>query len=370
MSFLELPLVVHDDRQILHVDMDAFYASVEERDHPAYRQKALVVAPDPRQHNGHGVITTANYQARKYGVGSGMPAIKALEQIPAAKLLFKPPDFSLYRQVSEQVHEIFNQVTPIWEPVALDEAYLDVTQNNLGQADPVQLGLLIQRTVLRKLQLTCSIGVSYNMFLAKMASNYAKPFGLTVVPSNQASQFLAPLPVARLHGIGKKMQEQLADLNLKTVRDLQSLSLDFLVQHWGSVGYSLYQRIRGVDNRPVQAQRTRKSIGKERTFNRPVFAEGEIQKILQELADQVAEVLQNKHLHGKTVILKVRTVEFVTWTRRQTQTKFLQTAPAILAVVQEILQTLDLREQPLRLLGITVTNLQPQSFTEINLFEE
>ncbi|AXX65599.1 DNA polymerase IV [Bombilactobacillus bombi] len=368
MSFLELPEIINDSRQIIHVDMDAFYASVEEREHPQYRQKALVIAPDPRQHNGHGVITTANYRARQYGVGSAMPAIKAVELIPFSELLFTSPNFTLYRQVSNQIHQIFTQVTDTWEPVALDEAYLDVTANKLHLNDPIQIALIIQRTIKRHLHLTCSVGISYNKFLAKMASDYAKPFGRTVVTSAQARNFLAPLPISKFHGIGHATQEKLNRLGLQIGRDLQQTSFDFLTRKFGKTGFMIYQRARGIDNEPVKAQRQSKSIGREQTFNRPVFNDQQAQKIFQKMAQQVAKNLQQKHLIGQTVVIKVRTVEFVTYTRRRTLAQATSDADVIFQTSQELFALLNLQTQPLRLIGVTMTNLREQSFEEIELF--
>lgn len=368
MSFLELPDIIHDERKIIHVDMDAFYASVEQREHPEYRQKALVIAADPREHNGHGVITTANYRARKYGVGSAMPAIKAVEKIPQSELVFTPPNFKLYRQVSAQIHQIFTQVTDVWEPVALDEAYLDVTSNKLQLVDVIQVALIIQRTIRRQLDLTCSVGISYNKFLAKMASDYAKPFGRTVVTSAQARNFLAPLPISKFHGIGKATQVKMQQLGLQFGRDIQQTSFDFLTKKLGKIGFLLYQRARGIDNQPVKAHRQSKSIGREQTFNRPIFNDQETRQIFQTMARQVAHTLEQKRLVGYTVVIKVRTVEFVTYTRRQTLRKATNDAELIFQTSWDLLQALNLQTQPLRLLGITMTNLREQNFIEIELF--
>lgn len=367
-DFLELPIVINDQRQILHVDMDAFYASVEEREHPAYRHKALVIARDPRLHNGHGVITTANYQARKFGVHSAMPAIKALELIPAEQLQFTDPNFKLYRQVSQQIHQIFAKITTVWEPVAFDEAYLDITHNRLQMKDPIEVAALIQHTIKNSLQLTCSVGISYNKFLAKMASDYAKPFGRTVISSNQALNFLAQMPIAKLHGIGKATQAKLAQAGLTTGKQLQQVSVTFLTQLLGKTGFLLYQRIHGIDDRQVSAQRLHKSIGNERSFDRPIFNDQDINDVLKEQAESVAQTLQQKQLHGQTIVLKVRTMAFVTYTRRKTLTNWTNNSQLIYQTSQELLATLALKNQPLRLLGITVTNLMPQNFEEIELF--
>lgn len=368
MSFLELPNIVQDERKIIHVDMDAFYASIEEREHPEYKKKALVIAHNPLKHNGHGVITTANYRARKYGVGSAMPAMRAVEQIPKDELVFIDPDFELFRSVSDQIHQIFTGVTDQWEPIALDEAYLDVTTNKLNIDDPVLLALKIQRKIKRELHLTCSVGVSYNMFLAKMASDYAKPFGRTVVTSDQAMNFLARMPIKKFHGIGKTTQKKLQAMKIETGQDLQGCSLVILTKRFGKLGYAIYQRSRGIDNRPVEGKRVSKSIGKERTFNRPVFNDQEIKDIFHNLSKMVAQSLQRKRLHGQTVVVKVRTTDFQTFTRRKTLSSYTMDSNLIEQTSEELFDQLALKSEPLRLLGVTVTNLVTQNFEELNLF--
>ena len=369
MSFLELPQVVHDQRQIIHVDMDAFYASVEQRQHPEYRHKALVIAYDPRKYNGHGVVTTANYEARKYGIHSAMPTFQVLDKVPADKLVFVPPNFSLYRQVSQQIHAIFNTVTPLWEPVALDEAYLDVTDQLTTPQAVVPLALKIQRTIKQQLNLTCSVGISYNKFLAKMASDYAKPFGRTVVSSQQALAFLAPLPLKKFHGIGQATQQRLAKLGMQTGADLQRVSWDFLTQKFKKTGYLLYQRGRGIDDSRVRAQRLSKSIGKEQTFYRPIFNDQTVTRILHELAAAVAQEAQTKKLRGRTVVIKVRTAaNFETYTRRQTLERATNDETTIFQASSQLFTALQVTTDPLRLLGITLTNLVENRFEEISLF--
>ncbi|MCG4281915.1 DNA polymerase IV, partial [Lacticaseibacillus saniviri] len=264
MALFDLPLPNDTSRKIIHVDMDAFYASIEERDHPAYKSKALVIAHDPRQTGGKGVITTANYIARQYGVNSAMPSNQALKLIPKQLLVFKDPDFTKYRAVSAQIHTIFHQVTDLVEPVAFDEAYLDVTANH-HFSSTIQLALWLQQQISAQTHLTSSIGISYNKFLAKQASDYNKPAGRTVVMPEQALLFLDQLPIGQFRGVGKKTLPKLTDLGVTDGKTLRQLNQQTLIDLFGKMGFLLYQHARGVDNRPV-AVRDAKSIGKERTY--------------------------------------------------------------------------------------------------------
>ena len=188
--------------------MDAFFASVEEREHPEYKKKCLIVAQDPRKHHHHGVVTTANYNARKYGAHSAMPAQQAVDLIPKEKLVITPPNFELYRSVSNQIHDIFADVTDNYQSVALDEAYLDVTKNKLNETNTIKIANYIQQRIVKETNLTCSVGISYNKFLAKMASDYRKPFGRTIILGKYAKEFLKPIPIEKFNGIGKAMQDR------------------------------------------------------------------------------------------------------------------------------------------------------------------
>ena len=356
-------------RRIIHLDMDAFYASVEMRDHPEYRKKALVIAHDPREHNGHGVITTANYVARKYGVGSAMPAVKAVQKVPADKLVFLPPDFEKYRSVSAQVHEIMHEVTDKIQSVSLDEAYLDVTQNKLGDYSTIQLGNYMQQKIYKETGLTCSYGASYNKFLAKMGSEYAKPFGKTLILPEEAKNFLASQDISKFHGVGKKTQLILRELGINTGADLQAKSVKYLIDHFKKMGYVMAMHSRGIDLSPVEWQRQRKSIGKERTFEPSVFEEQKALTLLRGYSSDIANILMTQNVKTKCVVLKIRNTDFYTITRRRMLKSSTRDAHEIYQEAKDLFEELpEFLERGIRLLGVSVTSLEQEKYQETNLF--
>ncbi len=356
-------------RRIIHLDMDAFYASVEMRDHPEYRKKALVIAHDPREHNGHGVITTANYVARKYGVGSAMPAIKAVQKVPADKLVFLPPDFEKYRSVSAQVHEIMHEVTDKIQSVSLDEAYLDVTQNKLGDYSTIQLGNYMQQKIYKETGLTCSYGASYNKFLAKMGSEYAKPFGKTLILPEEAKDFLARQDISKFHGVGKKTQLILRELGINTGADLQAKSVKYLIDHFKKMGYVMAMHSRGIDLSPVEWQRQRKSIGKERTFEPSVFEEQKALTLLRGYSSDIANILMTQNVKTKCIVLKIRDTDFYTVTRRRMLKSSTRDAHEIYQEAKDLFEELpEFLEKGIRLLGVSVTSLEQEKYQETNLF--
>lgn len=356
-------------RRILHLDMDAFYASVELRDHPELKNKAVVIAHDPRKFNGHGVITTANYLARKYGVGSAMPAIKAVQQVPANLLVFVEPNFEKYRAVSAIVHEIMHEVTDQVESVALDEAYMDISQNKMGEYSSIKLGNYLQQKIYQKTQLTSSYGISYNKFLAKMGSEYAKPFGKTIILPDEALAFLAKQDIKKFPGIGKKMQVKLKQMGIYTGADLQNRSPEFLIKNFKKWGYMIAMRSRGIDLNPVVANRQRKSIGKERTFEPSLFDRQQALTWLRKYSGLVSESLIKHNLKTDCIVLKIRDTNFNTVTRRKMLNKKTQDGQIIYQEARELFQKLpEFLEVGIRLLGVSATNLEEKSFEEINLF--
>ncbi len=353
-------------RHILHVDMDAFYASIEERQDPRLKRLPLIVAKDPKRTGGRGVVTTANYVARKYGVHSAMSVQKALELCPQA--VFRFSGFKLYRQVSAQIHQIFHEYTDIIEYVALDEAYLDVTNNKRHLDDPVQLGRMIQAEVLHRTSLTCSVGISYNKFLAKEASDYAKPFGITIIQPKDALTFLAKLPIEKFRGVGKKTVPKMHSLNINNGSDLLKWSQMDLIKQFGKFGYVLYERARGVDNRPVEYQRVRKSIGKERTFGPEITNQTQVDSELMKIAELVAAEMAKKKKHGKTLVLKVRYKDFSTFTKRTTFDNFIRNDPNdYFSLAGDLLAEMPDIKSGVRLLGITLTNLADLNYENIVL---
>lgn len=366
-ELFKIPLENDTSRKIIHIDMDAFYASIEEREQPDLRQKPLVIARNPSDTGGKGVVTTANYVARQYGVHSAMSAQKAAELIPNHQAVFKAPNFPLYQSVSEQIHTIFHTVTDKIEPIAFDEAYLDVTENKLGLAHTIDVVAYIQKEILKETQLVSSAGISYNKFLAKMASDYRKPAGRTLVLPEQAIAFLSRLPIEKFRGVGKKTAPRMQELGILTGADLLEQSEMMLMQNFGKLGYGLYRHVRGIDNRPVAYQRERKSIGNENTYGQPLISEEQVQVELKKLAIELERRLRKNQKHGLTVVLKVRNRQFETMTKRKTFNEYVGKAAELEAIAWKIWQTIGHAEDGVRLIGITVTNLAPQTFENITL---
>lgn len=354
------------ERKIIHVDMDSFYASIEMRDNPAYRDVALVIARDPRHNGGKGVVATANYVARQYGINSAMSCAQALKLCPQA--VFKRPDFEKYRQVSAQIHEIFQQYTDVIEPIALDEAYLDVTVNKLNEGSAIRLAHALQQQIYAKTQLTCSVGVSYNKFLAKLASEYCKPMGFTLVRQADAQAFLWSLPIQAFRGVGKKTLVKMHELGIFTGQDLAACSQEKLQQSFGKMGLIFYQRVRGQDLRPVQATRKRKSLGKERTFDVALCTQEQVEEQLKQLAQKVAQQMQEKQQQGQTLVLKVRNSQYQTVTKRLTKRDFFENdAASLLFYGLQLFEQIQTEVIDVRLLGLTLTNLDELKYQNIVL---
>ena len=364
-SELRFPLKKDTSRKIIHIDMDAFFASVEERDHPELVGKPLVIARHPSDTGGKGVVTTANYEARKYGIHSAMSALKAYELCPHA--IFKAGDHQKYSAVSKEIREIFRRYTDIIEPVSIDEAYLDVTTNKIGSTSAIKIAKLIQRDIWQELQLTCSAGVSYNKFLAKLASDFEKPKGLTVVLPEQAEEFLKALAIEEFHGVGKKTVPKMHDLGIFTGADLYEKDEMELIRHFGKMGYSLYRKVRGIHDSPVNTTRDRKSVGKEHTYGTPLATEEQVTTQLRQLSELVEASLKREQKHGKTIVLKVRYTDYTTVTKRQTLPEYIAKKEELFYQANLIWEDVLGLEKGIRLLGITLTNLDPMTYENITL---
>lgn len=352
-------------RKIIHIDMDAFYASVEVRENPELKGKPVIIARHPKDNGGRGVVATASYEARKYGIHSAMSAQKAYELCP--KGIFVPANFSLYREISSHIREIFARYTDLIQPLSLDEAYLDVTENKQQKKSATLIAHEIQRQIYDETGLTCSAGVSYNKFLAKLASDFKKPSGITVVPPEDSHYFLMDLPIEDFYGVGKKSVEKMHDWGIYKGKDLYEKSEFELVQRFGKFGHSLYRKVRGIDNSPVKVDRDRKSVGKESTFLEDLKTEEEITQALRQLANKVQESLKRNQKHGKTVVLKMRYGDFDTQTRRRTFPYYIQDAEELFQIAMEIWEEEGEVSRGVRLLGITVTTLDPLLFENIPL---
>ncbi|WP_059105012.1 DNA polymerase IV [Shouchella shacheensis] len=364
---LQLPEPYKDtSRKIIHIDMDAFFSSVEERDNPSLKGKPVIIAKHPRKTGGKGIVSTANYEARKFGVHSAMSAYKAYELCPDG--IFIDGNYEAYREASLHIREIMQRYTTLVEPMSIDEAYLDVTKNKKDVPSATILARQIQRDIWKETQLTSSAGVSYNRFIAKIASDINKPAGITVIPPDQAVEFLRQLPIEKFHGIGPKTAEKMHRLRIFTGEDLYQMEQLDLISHFGRAGISYYKRVRGIDNKPLCMKRERKSVGKERTYFNGLTTNSEVVDELREIARNVVASLNRVQKHGKTVVLKVRYRSFETVTKRISVPHYVEDAEDILGQAVELWEEMGTIEKGVRLLGITITNLDPIEHQPIPLF--
>ena len=350
---LIFPLMNDLSRKIIHIDMDAFFAAVEIRDNPKLKGKPVVIGSDPRKTGGRGVVSTCSYEARTFGIHSAMSSKEAYERCPQA--VFISGNYEKYTAVGQQIRAIFKRYTDKIEPMSIDEAYLDVTENKLGIKSAVKIARLIQQDIWQELHLTASAGVSYNKFLAKMASDYQKPRGLTVILPEEAENFLKQMDIAKFHGVGKKTVEKLHQMGVFTGADLIEISEIALIDRFGRLGFDLYRKARGIDNSPVKSDRIRKSIGKEKTYSKILSLEEDIKKELTILSEKVALSLQKYEKSGKIVILKIRYADFSTLTKRKTLDQQTQDSDQIAQCIIQLYETLSDKDKGVRLLGVTVT---------------
>jgi DNA polymerase-4 len=339
-------------RAILHLDLDAFYASIEQRDHPEYRGKPVIVGGSPDR---RGVVATASYEARKYGVHSAMPSRTAYRLCPQA--IFLPARFEVYRAVSHQIMAIFRQQTALVEPLSLDEAFLDVTDTAHNLDEAARLAREIKLQICDQTNLTASAGVSYCKFLAKIASDAHKPDGLTVIPQNEASAFLDTLSIEKFFGVGKVTGAKLRELGIQTGTDLKHIGEERLRDLFGKHGVQLYHYACGVDDRPVEPVRERKSVGKEVTLERDIRDPSEMERILETLALQVEQHLADLGIAGRTLTLKLRWSSFELVTRAASRPQGFQSAQEMLPVLRTLLFGLVDGKRAVRLLGVTVSSL-------------
>lgn len=353
---LIFPLINDTSRKIIHIDMDAFFAAIEVRDNPRLNGKPVIIARDPRKSGGRGVVSTCTYEARAYGVHSAMSAKEAYERCPQG--IFISGNYEKYQGVGQQVREIFHRYTDLVEPMSIDEAYLDVTENKLGIQSAVKIAKLIQYDIWNELHLTASAGVSYNKFLAKIASDMEKPRGLTVIVPDDAMDILSELPIEKFYGVGKKSVERLHEMGVYKGGDLLGIPEMTLIDRFGRFGFDLYRKARGISNSPVKTQRVRKSIGKERTYGKLLYRTEDVQKELSSLAQRVAVSLEKHEKVGKTIVVKVRYADFTTLTKRRTLYFLTGDAKQIERTAEEIFGEVGDLAKGIRLLGITVTNLE------------
>jgi DNA polymerase-4 len=339
-------------RKIIHVDMDAFYASVEQRDDLQLRGKPVIVA----WKSNRSVVCAASYEARAHGVRSAMPAVRAQRLCPDG--IFVPPDFPRYRAVSKNVHEIFKRHTDLIEPLSLDEAYLDVTGNKTGLPTATLVARMIREQIRQELNLTASAGVAPNKFLAKLASDWRKPDGLFVIQPEEVDAFLLPLPVGRLPGVGKVTGEKLAKLRIKSVSDLRSLELSELDRLFGRFGVRLYELARGRDESPVVPDRPTQSISVEDTFEHDVKL-SETEPMIRRLAGKLWSASRKEPRIGRTVVLKLKTSEFKILTRSYTPGSPPSSCEELTEIALELRERVDLDpRQRYRLVGVGLSNFR------------
>lgn len=352
------------ERKIVHVDMDAFYASVEQRDNPELRGRPVVVA----WRGNRSVVCAASYEARRFGVRSAMPAVRAERLCPDA--VFVPPDFTRYRAVSREVRAIFQQHTDLIEPLSLDEAYLDVTQNKTGMATATRVAQSIRGQIRSELNLTASAGVAPNKFLAKIASDWRKPDGLFVIQPKDVDTFLLPLPVGRLPGVGKVTGEKLARLGIGTAGDLRRLGLSDLEGAFGKFGLRLYELARGVDNNPVVPDRPTRSVSAEDTLPQDVPL-SETEELIRKLAEKAWASSRKASRVARTVVLKLKTKEFRTITRSHTPPTPPASCEELTRIALALRAHVDLEPRQLyRLVGVGLSNFRDEAVTvQPDLFE-
>jgi len=338
-------------RKIIHIDMDSFFASVEQRDFPEFRGKPLAVGNiGPRS-----VVAAASYEARKYGVHSAMPMSVALRKCP--DLIVTPHRFEVYKKVSGSIREVFHEYTDLVEPLSLDEAYLDVTHPKKGPPSASLIAMEIKNEIRKREDLVASAGVSYNKFLAKIASDIDKPDGFHLIKPEDAEQFLDELEIKKFFGVGEKTAQKMYRLNIFKGHDLKAVPLDQMIRHFGKAGNYFYNVVRGIDERPVISYRESKSIGAERTYDTDIYEPEQVEEKLAEVMEIMWKRCDAKKKRGKTVTLKLRYSDFRTITRSRTQQKpydFME----MKSTIKDLLPDDRIRENGVRLLGVTMSNFE------------
>lgn len=344
-------------RKIIHVDMDAFYASVEQKDNPELKGKPIAVGGGSKR----GVVSAASYEARKYGVRSAMSGYLAQKNCP--ELIFVKPRFDRYKEISQQIRQVFFEYTDLVEPLSLDEAYLDVTQNKKGNPSATLIAQEIRQKILDKTGLTASAGISINKFIAKIASDYNKPNGQKTVNPEEVLEFLSALDIRKFYGVGKVTAEKMYQLGIFTGADLKKKSLEFLNQEFGKSGQHYYNVVRGIHLSTVKPSRTPKSVGAERTFSENLSSEIFMLERLENIAQELEKRLKKSKLAGKTVTLKIKYSDFTLQTRSKTLPFFIADKSLILDNAKELLYQSPL-ENSVRLLGISLANLNTETKTK------
>lgn len=344
---------MNPNRKIIHIDMDAFYASVEQMDNPELRGKPIAVGGSENR----GVVAAASYEARKFGVRSAISGVLAKKYCP--DLIFVRPRFERYKEISNQIHKIFRDYTDLIEPLSLDEAYLDVTQNKKGNPSASLLAQEIRNRIFNEVGLTASAGISINKFVAKIASDYNKPNGQKTVIPDEVIPFLEVLPIRKFYGVGKVTTEKMYQLGIFTGLELKSKSLEFLEKHFGKSGSYYYHVVRGIHNSEVKSSRIAKSVAAEHTFDVNLSSEIFMLEQLEVIANSLERRLKKHNVSGKTVTLKIKYSDFTQQTRSKTLPYFIADRGLILETVKELLYQERMKDS-VRLLGISMSNLNTE----------
>lgn len=347
------------NRLILHVDLDAFFASVEQLDNKELRGKPVIVGGVSER----GVVSTCSYEARKYGVNSAMPVFIARKLCPHG--IYLKTRMSRYKQVSMEVFNILKEVTEVIEPLSIDEAYLDITNSNFKSG--IEAANYIKSRVLKEIGLTISIGVSYNKFLAKLASDWNKPNGVKVITKDMMPEIILPFSISKIYGLGKKSVEKLNNMGIYTVKDLYNMPKEFYIQYLGKYGLEIYDRIRGIDNREVKSQRDRKSYGRELTLKIDTKEKEELVKYLYDFSKEISNQLIKNNIKGKTITVKYKTKNFQSHTRSKTLNFYTNNFKEIYKICEEILFNEEITES-IRLIGVTVSSFKENTLEQLTLF--
>lgn len=353
-------------RVILHIDMDAFFAAIEELDNPAIRGKPVVVGADPKGGRGRGVVSTCNYEARKYGIHSAMPISQAYKRCPFAE--YVPPRGRRYAEFSKKIFKIFYDFTPKVEPVSVDEAFLDVSGCTRLLGSHRKIAVDIKKRIFDELKLTASVGIAPNKFIAKIASDLEKPDGLVEVRPDGIRQFLWPLPISKMWGVGQKSEKQLNLMGIKTIGDLAKMPQSVAVKKLGKAGVHFWSLANGLDERNVEPYTAAKSVSLENTFGEDVGDEQKIHETIKALSDNVSRILRKKNYKGKTVTLKIRLEDFSTFTRAHSFNEFIDSSKIISQTCLNLFSEFNCEGKKIRLLGVAVSNLNTHVSEQLGLF--
>jgi DNA polymerase-4 len=348
------------DSRIIHVDMDAFFASVEVLDNPRLKGKPVIVGGT----SNRGVVATCSYEARRFGVKSAMPIFMAKELCPNA--VFLKPRFGRYKEISNSIFNIFRSITPYVEPLSIDEAYLDISHI---KQNPVEIANHIKNRVRDEIGLTLSVGISYNKFLAKLASDWNKPNGLKIINKDMVPKILFPLPINKIYGLGSKSVRKLNNIGIFTVEELYRLPEDIFVEYFGKFGHEIYDRIRGIDKRKVITSRERKSIGKETTLRNDTNDLVELKEYIKEFSSEISFILKNKNFSARTITLKIKTASFMNHTKSRTLNIYINEEKDLYKEALDILEDMELEEK-IRLIGLSVSSLKEGKIEQMTFWSK